>query len=58
MLGSNVSASGVPIVRVEKQRLVFFAAVIVHVTLKAESVLNVADTLALGPTFEFSKEPE
>ena len=57
MLGSKVLARGVPMVSVEKQRLAFFAAVMVPVTLKEESVLKVTETLAAGPPFELSKEP-
>ena len=57
MLGSKVFARGVPMVSVEKQRLAFFAAVMVPVTLKEESVLKVTETLAAGPPFELSNEP-
>src|SRR5271167_18936 len=57
MLGSNVFASGVPMVSVEKHKLADFEAETVPVTLKAESVLKVTDTFALGPPLEFSNEP-
>src|ERR1700721_3470249 len=57
MLGSKVFARGLPMVSVEKQRLAFFAAVMVPVTLKEESVLKGPETLAAGPPFELSNEP-
>src|ERR1700721_4110912 len=57
MLGSKVFARGLPMVSVEKQRLAFFAAVMVPVTLTEESAVGVKGAPGAGAPLGVWKEP-